>query len=160
MDGIIDADTHVVESDRIWDYFPEHLKARRPVAMVYTEPQTGKARTRWMIDGVVVPKPDGKGGQALQTPPVEAAELEGRSWQTKALWDVPTRLEEADTMGVETQVVFPTLFIAHLTFDAELDVALAQAYNRFMANAYEEGKAASVGSQYRPFMMSRRAFGS
>ena len=140
MNGIIDADTHVVESERIWDYFPSELRHRRPAAMVYADPETGKNRTRWLIDGVVVPKPDGKGGQALQTPPADPAELQAAQWQTKALWDVPTRLLEADSMGVEVQVVFPTLFIAHLTFDPELDVALAQAYNRFMAHAFEEGK--------------------
>jgi predicted TIM-barrel fold metal-dependent hydrolase len=138
--GIIDADTHVVESERIWDYFPESMKSRKPASLLYTDPETGRQRTRWLIDGTVIPKPDGKGGQALQTPPAYEEELAGRAWQTKALWDIDTRLEEATAMGVETQIVFPTLFIAHLTFDAELDVALAQAYNRFMANAYEQGK--------------------
>src|ERR1700694_2476941 len=117
IDGIIDADTHVIESERMWEYFPKDLYRRRPVSMVYMDPDSGTPRTRWMIDGVVVPKPDGKGGQALQTPPADAADLESRGWQTKALWDVQTRLEEADQMGVEVQVVFPTLFIAHLTFD-------------------------------------------
>ena len=37
-------------------------------------------------------------------------------------------------------MVFPTLFIAHLTFDPELDVALAWAYNRFQASVWEQGK--------------------
>jgi predicted TIM-barrel fold metal-dependent hydrolase len=39
-------------------------------------------------------------------------------------------------MGVAMQVVYPTLFIAHLTWDAELDVALARSYNRFQAEAW------------------------
>jgi predicted TIM-barrel fold metal-dependent hydrolase len=139
MDGIIDADTHVVESEHIWDLFDKDMYHRRPVAMVYEDPATGQPRSRWMIDGVVIPKPDGKGGQALQTQPVDPEELASRQWVTKALWDIKARLEDADAMGVDTQVVYPTLFIAHLTFDAELDVALARAYNRFMADAWSQG---------------------
>src|ERR1700694_233040 len=131
IDGIIDADTHVIESERMWEYFPKDLYRRRPVSMVYMDPDSGTPRTRWMIDGIVVPKPDGKGGQALQTPPADAKDRAGRQWRGKSLWDADARLEEATDMGVEQQIVFPTLFIAHLTDDAELDVALAQAYNRF-----------------------------
>ena len=41
-------------------------------------------------------------------------------------------------MGVAVQVIFPTLFIAHLTWDPELDVALCRAYNRFMADVHSK----------------------
>jgi uncharacterized protein len=140
MDGIIDADTHVIESDAIWKHFDSNVAHRRPVAVVCDDLTTGKPRNRWLIDGVLVPKPDGKGGQQLATPPVNPEEAAARNWTTKALLDVPARLEDADVMGVERQVVFPTLFIAHLTFDPELDVALARAYNRFQASVWEQGK--------------------
>src|SRR5206468_721245 len=136
MNGIIDADTHVVESQEIWSYFDKEVFHRRPVALTYDDPESGKARIRWMIDGVVIPKPEGKGGQALQTPPADAEDLASRGWRTKALLDIPSRLEDADAMGVDVQVIFPTLFIAHITFDPELDAALARAYNRFMANVW------------------------
>lgn len=138
MDGIVDADTHVIESDEIWRRFDKALYHRRPVAMVHHDPQTGRPRNRWMIDGTVVPKPDGKGGQALATPPVDPEEAAGRAWRTKALLDIEARLDDAERMGVDTQVVFPTLFIAHLTFDPELDVALARAYNRFQGDVWAQ----------------------
>jgi predicted TIM-barrel fold metal-dependent hydrolase len=140
MAGIIDADTHVLESEDVWRHFDQDLYDRRPIAVVHEDPQTGRPRTRWVIDGALVPKPDGKGGQALLTPPVESEEACGRSWRAKALLDIDARLEDADTMGVDIQVVFPTLFIAHLTFDPVLDVALARAYNRFMGEAWERSK--------------------
>jgi predicted TIM-barrel fold metal-dependent hydrolase len=139
MNGIVDADTHVIESEAIWEHFDPQLAHRRPVAMVQPDPKGGKGRTRWMIDGVAVPKPDGKGGQALATPPVDPEEAQSRGWLTKSMLDLEARLEDADEMGVDVQVVFPTLFIAHLTSDPELDVALSQAYNRFMATRWEEG---------------------
>ena len=136
MRGIIDADTHVVESEAIWGFFDKQMEHRKPVAVVHEDPATGQRRKRWVIDGTLIPKPDGKGGQALQTPPVDAEEAGGRGWLTRSLLDIEARLEDADEMGVEMQVIFPTLFIAHLTWDPELDVALARAYNRFMADVH------------------------
>ena len=53
--------------------------------------------------------------------------------------DVDARLADADKMGVDVQVVYPTLFIAHLTDDPVLDVALAKAYNRWLADAHSRG---------------------
>ncbi len=139
MDGIIDADTHVVESEHIWNLMDRSMAHRRPVSVVHEDPATGQRRTRWVIDGELVPKPDGKGGQALATPPVNPEDLESRDWLTKSLVDVPARLADADKMGVDVQVVFPTLFIAHLTDDPELDVALSWAYNRWLADAHSRG---------------------
>lgn len=138
MDGIIDADTHIIESNAIWEKFDPALAERKPVAVVCEDPSTGKSRHRWLIDGVLVPKPDGKGGQQLATPPVDAGEAAGRGWRTKALLDIQGRLEDADAMGTDVQIVYPTLFIAHLTFDAELDAALARAYNRFLADVWSQ----------------------
>jgi predicted TIM-barrel fold metal-dependent hydrolase len=134
--GIIDADTHIIESEAVWEHFDKEMAHRKPVAVPCKDPVSGQVRNRWLIDGTLVPKPDGKGGQALATPPVDSAEAAGHSWRTKALLDIEGRLADADKMGVEMQVVFPTLFIAHLTWDAELDVALARSYNRFLAEAW------------------------
>jgi len=139
MQGIIDADTHVVESEEMWEHFPKALAARKPIAVPAVDEATGRGRNYWLIDGNLVPHPEGKGGQNLQTPPLDPKEKAERTWTTKALLDVESRLQDADTMGVDVQVVFPTLFIAHLTWDAELDVALAQAYNRFLAEAWKRG---------------------
>jgi uncharacterized protein len=139
--GIIDADTHVVESEAIWSFIDGDMAHRKPLPIVHTDPATGERRNRWVIDGVMVPKPDGKGGQNLQTPPLDPEEAEGRPWLTRALLDIKARLEDVDQMGVDVQVIFPTLFIAHLTWDPALDVALARAYNRFMADAHAKAPA-------------------
>jgi predicted TIM-barrel fold metal-dependent hydrolase len=40
-----------------------------------------------------------------------------------------------DKLGVQMQIVFPTLFLIYLTDDAALEVALCRAYNRFLAQA-------------------------
>ena len=37
-----------------------------------------------------------------------------------------------DRLGIEIQVIYPTLFLVYLTDDAELEIALCKAYNRWM----------------------------
>jgi predicted TIM-barrel fold metal-dependent hydrolase len=49
--------------------------------------------------------------------------------------DISGRLRDMDKLGVDVQVVFPTLFLIYITDDAALDVAMARAYNRFIAQA-------------------------
>jgi hypothetical protein len=44
-----------------------------------------------------------------------------------------------DDLGMESQVVYPTLFLIYLTDDVELEIALCRAYNRFLARAWEQG---------------------
>ena len=139
MAGVVDADTHVVESEEMWEFFDEKLSHRKPVLLTPDRAESRRG-TYWLIDGNATPKPEGKGGGAGQTPPRDAEGRAGRSWRTKALLDVEARLEDADAMGVDVQVVFPTLFIHHMTYDPVLNVALAQSYNRFMADACARGK--------------------
>ena len=40
-----------------------------------------------------------------------------------------------DKIGVDVQVIYPTLFLVYLTDDPKLEAALCRAYNRFIANA-------------------------
>ena len=58
----------------------------------------------------------------------------------RELLDIDYRLRGMDETDVETQVVYPTLFLVYLTSDAGLEVALCQAYNRFVAQAYEKSQ--------------------
>ena len=40
--------------------------------------------------------------------------------------DIPGRLKDMDKLGVDKQVVFPTLFLIYITDDGALDVAMAR----------------------------------
>ncbi len=136
---VIDADTHVIESEAIWEFFDEDMASRKPVLVPYRDPTGGNLRNFWVLDGKVVPKPQGKGGQALATPPIDPDKRTSLDWRTRDLSDVGARLAAADKMGVETQVIYPTLFIAYLTDDVALEVALCRAYNRFQADVWSRG---------------------
>ena len=115
MPGVIDSDTHVVESEEMWQFFDEAMSPRRPVLVTSPDPQTGVVSHRWVIDGNLFPKPFGRGGAFLATPPMSEQESVEMEWGSRSLIDPAARLASMDSMGVEAQIIFPTLFIAYLT---------------------------------------------
>ena len=132
MAGILDADTHILEPKEMWETFDKELANQRPTIV------SGPNRLHWLIDGSLFPNAGGKHGANLATPVGDNRRSNEPDIGARELLDIDYRLKDMDEMGVETQVVYPTLFLAFLTDDPGLDVALAQAYNRFMAQAYEK----------------------
>src|SRR5947207_1962828 len=100
MSPVIDADTHVIESEPIWEFFDQEMQHRKPTLVPYRDPVAKNLRTFWVIDGNLVPKPLGRGGQLLATPPIEEKERTARNWRVRELSDLASRLEDADQMGV------------------------------------------------------------
>ena len=138
MAGIIDADTHVAESDAMWNMIDKEMYPRRPVLLKSPEDTLyGPRNAFWLIDGNIFPKPNGKGSFRLITP--SASKLETSRGDIhlayREMTDIAGRLQDMDKLGVEMQIVFPTLFLIYLTDDAALEVALCRAYNRFLAQA-------------------------
>lgn len=138
MAGIIDADTHISEGDAMWAMMDKEMVQRRPVLLKAPEDTLyGPRNAFWLIDGNIFPKPNGKGSFRLITP--SASKLETSRGDIhlpyREMTDIPGRLRDMDKLGVETQVVFPTLFLIYITDDTALEVALCRAYNRFLAQA-------------------------
>ncbi|HEY3169305.1 MAG TPA: hypothetical protein VGK57_18880 [Candidatus Binatia bacterium] len=136
MQPVIDADTHIAESEAMWQMIDGNMYPRRPVLLSLPDDTLyGGWNATWLIDGNIFPKPVGKGGFRLVTPSASKIQSNRRDIQVacRQLTDVAARL--ADRGGITAQVVYPTLFLIYLTDDAELDVALSRAYNRFMAQA-------------------------
>ena len=138
MKPVIDADTHIAESEAMWNMMDTAMRHRRPVLLAMPDDTLYKDwNATWLIDGNIFPKPLGKGGFRLITP--SAAKNQSKrtdiSIACREMTDIPARLADMDRHGIDTQVVYPTLFLIYLTDDPDLDVALARAYNRFMAQA-------------------------
>lgn len=137
MPGVVDADTHIAESEAMWSFIDEAMYPRRPVLAKIPEDTWYKERNAfWLIDGAIFPKPAGKASFSLITPSAQKKES-GRGdihLGVRELTDPPARLQDMDRLGVEIQVIYPT-FLVYLTDDAGLEVALCRAYNRFVANA-------------------------
>ncbi len=54
---------------------------------------------------------------------------------SREIADVGARVKDMDRLGVDVQVIYPTLFLVYLTDDAELETALCKAYNSWLADA-------------------------
>lgn len=123
----IDADTHVDECDETWRYMPEDL---RPTTLSLEKDQippwlaTNSASNHarfWFMDG------------QLHSRKVRSDEATGTVTATRELSDVPGRVRDMDDMGVELQVLYPTVLLNELTRRQDLDVALCRSYNRWLA---------------------------
>ena len=138
MAGVVDADTHISESDQMWRLMDREMYPRRPVVVSVPEDTLyGTRNAFWLIDGNIFPRPAGRGSFRLITP--SASKLESSRGDIhiacRELTDPVARLRDMDKLGVEIQVIYPTLFLVYLTDDVELEVALCRAYNRFIAEA-------------------------
>ena len=140
MPGVIDADTHVFEPKEMWESMGPDMYPRRPIIVEGPKDTVYRRSNFWIIDGNVFPKPAGKGGFLLGTP-TQPGQIETMpDVRARELLDVPGRLAAMDQMGSAVQVIYPTLFLAYITDDVELEVALCGAYNRFLAETYKEGQ--------------------
>ncbi|MBI4490121.1 MAG: hypothetical protein HY694_13645, partial [Deltaproteobacteria bacterium] len=131
MPGVVDADTHISESEGMWQLIDKEMYPRRPVLVsVPDDTLYGKRNAFWLIDGNIFPKPAGKGSFRLITP--SASKLESSRGDIhiacRELTDPSARLADMDRLGVELQVIYPTLFLVYLTDDVALDIALCRAY--------------------------------
>jgi hypothetical protein len=64
--------------------------------------------------------------------PGRESERGGVTIGCRELTDVEARLADMDRLGIETQVIYPTLFLIYLTDDVNLEIALRKAYNRWL----------------------------
>jgi predicted TIM-barrel fold metal-dependent hydrolase len=140
---LIDADTHVSESEGMWEFLDREMYRRRPVLVSVPEDTVYEERNAfWLIDGNIFPKPAGKGGFNLITPSAAKRQQTRTdiSLGCREITDPETRLRDMDKSGFDIQVIYPTLFLIYLTEDVALEVALCRAYNRWMAEACAKGK--------------------
>ena len=137
---VIDADTHLIEHPGVWEYFDRDLYDRRPVlAATVEESRDGERNFVWLIDGVAVPKRVGRGSFAIAVggSDSENARSDIQS-SVRYITDPAQRVRDMDARGVDVEVVYPTMLLAYITDDVELEVAICKAYNRYLANAWKE----------------------
>lgn len=128
--AIIDADAHVVESERTWDFLDEAERQFAPRVMVFKDlggDGSGKSGTDefWKIGGRVFVK----GRNIGHDTPRESREME----------NIKARLTHMDELGIDVQVLYPSLFLRALTTLPHVDTALCKSYNRWMAEIWRAG---------------------
>lgn len=131
---IVDADAHVEESEEMFERLDKEFRPRRPLPIRFDNDTVyGKYNAVWLIDGDTYPKLVGKGGTIFRTPTLmEAASLKRESIGAQELTDIGARIKDMDKVKIDTQVVFPSLFLTTTTEDPRLEAALLRAYNSFL----------------------------
>ena len=62
------------------------------------------------------------------------------SRESREMLSVEARLAHMDQLGIETQVLYPTLFLRPVVQQAERERALCKSYNRWMSGSLATGQ--------------------
>jgi uncharacterized protein len=118
----IDADAHVLETERTWEYMTASERDFRPkiVATPADEESGGEC---WLIDGTLL----GKARNVGQETPKASREME----------DVRARIAHMDELEVAIQVLYPTVFLRPFTKRPEVELAVIRSYNRWLVDIWK-----------------------
>lgn len=143
---VIDADTHIDETDDTWAFIEEAALRHKPTTAYPTNPDPTRRPTRyWMIDGK----------RSVRF--IRNDQQTGTTVETRELLDVQARLRDMDKMGVDIQVIYPTLFTVEFTSDPEVEAALRGSYNRWMADRFAQSDGRLPWIMIPPTMSMGRA---
>lgn len=130
--GAIDADAHVIETVQTWSYLDESDRRFTPQLMTQT---FGAALLSnegltvpdfWVIEGRAHGKDRNVGTDTAK--------------ESREMLSVEARLAHMDKLGIEVQVLYPTLFLRPIVQDPEHERALCSSYNRWLADLWRQGK--------------------
>ena len=109
----IDSDAHVVETEHTWDFMERADQKYRPLIV---RPRGEGGAEYWFIDGKI------RGLVRIVMTARQLAEVSertGRDMQTpretREMENVPARLKHMDELGIDVQVLYPTIFIEQIT---------------------------------------------
>ena len=129
---VIDADTHVIETEHTWDFIEPADQQYRPQIVT---PRGNPDKEYWMVDGKLwgVARFGGRDYKEL-------SKLSGRdmdvSVQSREMDDLGERLRDMDRMGVDVQVLYPSIFLSYGAERPAADVAICRGYNRWLADVW------------------------
>jgi predicted TIM-barrel fold metal-dependent hydrolase len=130
--GAIDADAHVIETVQTWSYLEADERRFTPQLMTQTfgsdllSNEGTAVRDFWVIEGRAHGKDRNVGTNTSQ--------------ESREMLSVEARLAHMDELGIETQVLYPTLFLRPVVQQAERERALCKSYNRWMGDLWRQGK--------------------
>ena len=134
----IDSDAHVVESERTWDFMDPADQKYRPLIV---KPQGEQGGQYWYIDGKI------RGLVRVVMTATEMANVAARTGrdmstpqETREMENVPARLRHMDELGIDKQVLYPTMFIEQIADKPEWEIAICRGYNRWLADIHAQGQ--------------------
>ena len=147
---VIDCDAHVEESVETWQYLDPEFYLLRPLPVTFPEDTCfGTHNAAWVID------------YKLRLFRLQSNDLMKRaggkdaSIPVQEMRDVKQRIACMDELGIDTQVVFPSLWLGCLAENVELEAALARSYNQFMATQCAQSGGTDLVRRHRALAPSR-----
>ena len=134
----IDSDAHVVESERTWDYIDKADQKYRPLIV---KPRGEGGGEYWYINGKI------RGLVRIVLTAQDVADVAKRTGrdmntpqETREMENVPARLKHMDELGIDVQVLYPTMFIEQIADKPEWEIADLQRLQP-LARRYSSRKA-------------------
>ncbi|HZT06144.1 MAG TPA: amidohydrolase family protein [Chloroflexota bacterium] len=125
--AVVDCDAHVEESVATWSYLEPEFHAFRPIPVTFPEDTCfGTHNAAWVIDYKLR-------FFASNPTTMKRADAKGASIAIQELADVPSRTAAIDELGIDRQVIFPSIWLGTLAENVDLEAALARSYNTYMA---------------------------
>ena len=120
--AVIDSDAHVLETDQTWDYMLESERPLKPKIVATPEDESSGGES-WFIDGIYLGKARNVGHDT--------------SRESREMDDIQARLKHMDGLGVDVQVLYPTIFLRPYTKRPEVELALTRSYNRWLVDIWQ-----------------------
>jgi predicted TIM-barrel fold metal-dependent hydrolase len=134
----IDSDAHVVESEHTWDFMEQADQKYRPLIV---RPRGEEGGEYWFIDGKI------RGlvrivmtARQLAEVSVRTGRVMSTSRETREMENVQARLDHMDELGIDVQVLYPTIFIEQIPDKPQWEIAICKGYNRWLSSIYQQGR--------------------
>ncbi len=148
---VIDADAHVIETDRTWDYLEPSEQKFRP--LLYASPDE-PSKQYWVIEDKI---------RGFRFPTLteqqlrEISQRAARNMETpqaaRELDDVDLRLRHLDELGIDIQVLHNTLWIEQISQRPDVEAALCRSWNRWLADVWQRSQGRLRWSCVMPTLM-------
>ena len=148
---VIDADAHVIETERTWDYMEPSEQKFRPQLLSSPNDPT---RQYWVIEDKI---------RGFRFPTLTEQQLRdmsqrsGRNVETpqaaRELDDVGLRLKHMDELGIDIQVLHNTLWIEQVAQRPDVEAAICRSWNRWLGDVWQQGGGRLLWSCVLPTLM-------
>ena len=135
---VIDADAHVIETERSWEFMDPADAGARPVLAA---PDDDPGTLHWVIDDLPRRRANlVRGDNKYRSLP------RGRNTavpeEAREMADLEARIRHMDQLGIDVQVLHNTLFIETIADRVETEVAVCKSWNRWLADIWKQGQRA------------------
>jgi predicted TIM-barrel fold metal-dependent hydrolase len=131
---VIDADAHVIETERTWDYLEPHEHKFRPqIVQSTTDPNT----RYWLINGKIAGlRTAATSDEQFAKTSKSALRNVGASAAARKMEDIDLRLDHMTQLGIDIEVLHHSLWIEQVTNRPDIEVALCRSWNRWLADIW------------------------